>query len=253
MKTFKSKSLPVLLICAIILCTNLVFAGTTGKIAGTVLDKKSGQPLPGANVFVVGTNLGAATDVDGQFLIINMQPGTYTVRVSMIGYRVANFTNIRVFTDRIARLTAELEETVIEGEEVTIVAEREKVEFDRTSTASYVGQEEIDALPVSTMSEIVQLQAGVIADAGGALHFRGGRSREVAYLIDGVPVTNTFYQGGGSNVTIENNFIKELQVISGTFNAEYGSAQSGIINIITKVPDDKFDFTLDAILGGYYS
>ncbi|KAA3616352.1 MAG: TonB-dependent receptor [Calditrichaeota bacterium] len=253
MNRFNLMCFNVLFLILSLFCVNNMPAGTTGKISGVVIDKKSGQVLPGANVIVAGTSMGAATNVDGHFLIINLAPGTYTLRVSMIGYRTANITEIRVFTDRSVKVTAELEETVIEGEEVTVVAEREAVEFDRTNTASYVGQEEIDALPVSTMSEIVQLQAGVIADAGGALHFRGGRSREVAYLIDGVPVTNTFNQGGGSNVNIENNFIKELQVISGTFNAEYGSAQSGIINIVTKVPENKFATTFDAIIGGYYS
>ncbi len=250
LKRFTPQSLFILIL---MLCVKSVFSGTTGKISGTVIDKASGTVLPGVNVLVVGTNFGAATNQDGKFLIINLQPGRYTLRISMIGYRTANITDLRVFSDRSVQVHIELDAAVIEGEEVTVVAEREAVEFDRTNTASYVGQEEIEMLPVSTMNEIIQLQAGVIADAGGNLHFRGGRSREVAYLIDGVPVTNTFNQGGGSNVNIENNFIKELQVISGTFNAEYGAVQSGIINIVTKVPENKFSATFDAIVGGYYS
>ncbi len=232
---------------------SFVQAGSTGKIAGVVLDKATGEGLPGPNVEVLGTTLGAAADVNGMYVVLNILPGTYTVRFSMLGYNTVEVTEVKINTDRITKLDVELQETILEGEVITVEATREAVEFDRTNTAAYVGKEEIEAMPVKTLSDIIQLQAGVVKDAGGALHFRGGRSREVAYLIDGVPVTNTFSQGGGSNVNIENNFIQELQVITGTFNAEYGSAQSGVINVVTKVPEDKLDITVDAMTGGYFS
>jgi len=230
-----------------------LFAGVTGKISGVITDKETGEALPGANVIIEGTQKGAAADLNGKYLIINLAPGTYTLRVQMIGYSSAIIHNVRVYIDRTTKQNAQLSPTVIEGKEVVVVAGREPVEFDRTNTASYVSSEEIDALPVSTLSEVIQMQAGVVSDAGGALHFRGGRSREVSYMIDGIPVTNTFSQGGGSNVAIENNFIKELQVITGTFNAEYGQAQSGIINVVTKVPEGKFHGQIEALTGGYYA
>ena len=229
------------------------FGGTTGKIAGTVKDQETGDPLPGANVIIEGTNRGAATDPEGRFLIINVTPGTYNLKIQMMGYAPALVTDIRVFSDRTRTINVDLSMMVIEGQEVVVVAGREVIEFDRTNSASYVGQEEIEELPVQSLSQIIQLQAGVITDAGGGMHFRGGRSREVAYMIDGIPVSNSFSQGGGSNVNVENNMVKELQVITGTFNAEYGSAQSGIVNVVTKVPDQQFKFTLDAIAGGFYA
>ncbi len=142
---------------------------------------------------------------------------------------------------------------ILEGEVITVEATREAVEFDRTNSTSYVSKEQIDAMPVKNVSDVIQLQAGVVKDAGGGIHIRGGRTREVAYMIDGISVTNNFSQGGGSNVRMENNFIQELQVITGTFNAEYGQAQSGIINVVTKVPENKFEFMVDAMTGGYYS
>ena len=228
-------------------------AGVTGKIAGVVTDSESGDPLPGANILIEGTNKGAAADANGKFLILNVAPGEYALRVQMMGYTPSIVTGVRVFSDRTRTIDVSLSMTVIEGQEVTIVAGREVIEFDRTNTAAYVGQEEIENMPVQTLSQVIQLQAGVVSDAGGALHFRGGRSREVAYMIDGVPVSNSFNQGGGSNVAVENNMVKELQVITGTFNAEYGSAQSGVVNVVTKVPDNNFQFTFDAITGGFYS
>jgi len=229
------------------------YSGVTGKIVGSVTDKESGEPLPGANVIIEGSNRGAAADADGRFLIMNVPPGTYSLRFQMMGYTPSVVTKVRVFTDRTRNIDVELSMTTIQGQEVTVVAGREAIEFDRTNTASYVGKEEIDKLPVSTLSEVVRMQAGVVADAGGALHFRGGRSREVAYMIDGIPVTNSFSQGGGSNVSVETNFIKELQVITGTFNAEYGAAQSGIINVVTKIPDQKYSGSVEALSGGYYA
>ncbi len=227
------------------------YSGITGKIAGVVKDKTTKSPLPGANVVIDGTTRGAAADPNGEFLIINLSPGTYTLTVRMIGYQFTKVADIKVFSDRTTQVECLVAQSVIEGEEVTVTAGREPIEFDRTSSASYVRQEEIEALPVSNFSDIVRLQSGVVADDGGSLHFRGGRAREVAYMIDGVPVTNSFSQSGGSNVNIENNYIKELQVITGTFNAEYGSAQSGVINVVTKTPDEKYDFSFDALSGGF--
>ncbi|NOY77668.1 MAG: TonB-dependent receptor [Calditrichaeota bacterium] len=238
---------------ALLISSQLVLAGTTGKISGVIKDKSTGDPLPGANVIIEGTNRGAAADANGRYLILHVAPGTYTLRFQMIGYQKLRVENVRVFTDRTTKINAKLLPQAIQGKAVTIVAGREPVEFDRTSTSAYVSKEEIEALPVSNVSELVQMQAGVVSDAGGALHFRGGRSREVAYMIDGMPVSNSFSQGGGSNVAVENNFIQELQVITGTFNAEYGSAQSGVINVITKVPEKTYHASVEAITGGYYA
>ncbi len=252
-KFLKGASLLFLTTLVFLFSIQMVHAGTTGKIAGVIKDKSTGDPLPGANVIIEGTNRGAAADINGRFLVLHVPPGTYTLRFQMIGYQKLRVKNVRVFTDRTTKVNATLLPQAIQGKAVTIVAGREPVEFDRTSTSSYVSKEEIEALPVSNVTELVQMQAGVVSDAGGALHFRGGRSREVAYMIDGMPVTNSFSQGGGSNVAVENNFIQELQVITGTFNAEYGSAQSGVINVITKVPEKTYHATLEGLSGGYYT
>ncbi|MBN2091488.1 TonB-dependent receptor [candidate division KSB1 bacterium] len=245
------RTIPVLFI--FLLMTQIGFAGVTGKIAGKITDRTTGEPLIGANVVIDGTERGAAADESGNFMILRIPPGKYTLRITMIGYKRARVTDVKVFSDRTTKMDYALETEAVQGEEVIVVAGREPVEFDRTNTASYVSEEEIANLPVSNLAEVIQMQTGVVTDAGGAMHFRGGRSREVAYMIDGMPVTNAFSQGGGSNVAIENNFIKELQVISGTFNAEYGQAQSGVVNVVTKVPERNFSGTLEVLTGGYYA
>jgi outer membrane receptor protein involved in Fe transport len=141
--------------------------------------------------------------------------------------------------------------TVLEMDEVVVSASRAVIEVDRTNTTAYMAADEISELPVTEVQQLVQLQAGVITDSEGELHFRGGRSGEVAYLVDGIPVTNRF--DGGSSIEIENEVIQELQVISGTFNAEYGQAQSGIINVISKIPEQKFSGRLSVYGGGHIS
>ncbi|MEN8193115.1 MAG: TonB-dependent receptor [Bacteroidota bacterium] len=238
----------------IIISSFPIYAGSTGKIKGKVTDGLTNDPLIGVNVVIAELpGLGAATDINGEYVILNIQPGTYTVRLSMIGYKTVEIQDVRVYIDRIILVNAELDEEAFEGEVVLVVAEREAVEMDRTNTAAYVNAEEINALPVTDLKDVVQLQAGVVKGPGGELHIRGGRSREIAYMIDGITVTNTFDQSGGSNVDVENNMVSELQVITGTFNAEYGSAQSGVINVVTKVPERSLTGNAEARVGDYYS
>ena len=230
-----------------------LFAGVTGKISGRIVDNETGEGLPGANVVVVGTNTGAAADIDGYYRILNLAPGTYSINVTMIGYSPITVQGLKVSIDRTTTQNVKLTTEIIEGETVVISAERPLVERDRTNSASYVDAETIDQLPVQEMSEIIQLQAGVVTGSDGSMHFRGGREREVAYLVDGISVSNSFSQSGGSNVAIENSIIKELQVISGTFNAEYGAAQSAIVNVVTKNPEKEFHGDLQIFAGDFLS
>ena len=248
-----AKSLSKLLFVFLFFTSTFLYSGTTGKIVGRIVDAESGEALIGANVLILGTNLGAAADVDGFFQIINVSPGSYDLKYSVIGYNTLVMKNVKVSVDLTTTLNVELQIGEIKFEDVVVVASRPLIEFDRTSTAAYIDTEEINQLPVQNIGEILQIQAGVVAGANGDLHFRGGREREVSYIVDGVPVSNPFSQSGGSNVRVENSMIGELQVISGTFNAEYGSAQSGIVNIVTKKPSDVFSTQVQLFAGDYFS
>ncbi|MBN2008164.1 TonB-dependent receptor [candidate division KSB1 bacterium] len=226
-------------------------ADTTGKISGVVKDVESGDPLPGVNVVIEGTMQGAATNIDGDYVILNVPPGTYDLRFMTIGYTTMKIQKVRVSVGLTAKVDANLKSTVLEMDEVSIVASRPVIEVDRTNSAAYMASDEIAELPVTEVHEILQLQAGVTQDAEGDLHFRGGRSGEVAYLVDGIPVTNRF--DGGSSIEIENEVIQELQVISGTFNAEYGQAQSGIVNVVSKTPGQKYSGRISSYVGAHLS
>lgn len=226
------------------------YSGTTGKISGIVTDQETEDPLPGANVMIEGTSLGAATDSKGAYAILNVPPGTYSLNVSMMGYKKHIIKMVRVSIDLTTTINANLEATVLDAEEsVTVVAERPMIAKDMTSSMVSVSSKEIQDLPVQTVSEVIELQAGIVNSGG--IHIRGGRSGEVAYWVDGVATTNVF--NNSSTAVIENSAVQELQVISGTFNAEYGQAMSGIINIITKDGDSQYHGQIKGYFGDYLS
>jgi len=229
-----------------------LFAGQTGKITGKVVDASTGEPLPGANVVLRGTQMGAAADIDGDYIILNVRPGTYALVASMIGYRPMTVTGVRVSVDRTTRVDFRLEQQAIDlGHEIVVEAHQPLVQRDLTATAASVSAEEISALPVENVQEILQLQAGVVTDSRGELHIRGGRASEINYLIDGVSVTDPFT--GKMAVAVDQSSIQELKVISGTFNAEYGQVMSGIVEVVTKDPEDRFHFGGTFYVGDYAS
>ncbi len=209
-----------------------LFAGNTGKISGKIVDKQSKEALIGANVVVVGTVLGTVADATGNFSILNLPPGIYTLSCSMIGYAKREYQNVKVNADLTTTITIELNVQTIETEAVVVVGSR-LIQRDATSTAATFDAENFKALPVETFEQALQLQAGVTVGAGGEIHIRGGRSNEVLFLIDGVPM-NSALDNTISTGIVATNSIQELSVISGAFNAEYGNAQSGVVNITTK-------------------
>ncbi len=226
-----------------------LIAGTTGKIAGAVKDSQTRAALMGVNVLVEGTSFGAITDENGEYAIIALPPGIYSVRMTMMGYKRTVIEKIRVSIDFTTDLNTNLQPMVLESDEgVTIVAERPLFRKDMTSSLSSVGADEIADLPVSSVEDVLQLQAGVTRQ-GNSLHIRGGRSSEIAYWVDGVATTDVF--NGSSGVTVENNSIQELQVLSGTFNAEYGQAMSGIVKIITKDGGNRMSGSINGYVGDY--
>jgi hypothetical protein len=224
------------------------WAQTTGKIAGRVTDATTGETLPGVNVLIEGTTLGASTDFDGEYAIIGLRPGTYTLTASFVGFATTRVSDVRVSVGLTTDVDLELREEVFEGEEIVVEANAELVKNDLTSTEFRVTSEEIENLPVQEVGDILNTQAGITTSSSG-LHIRGGRSSEVAYFVDGVRVTDSY--DGSQSVQIENEGIEELQIIAGTYNAEYGQAMSGIINVITKDPGETFEGSFRAFSGSY--
>ncbi|MCD6587330.1 MAG: TonB-dependent receptor [Candidatus Fermentibacteraceae bacterium] len=204
-------------------------AGTTGKIAGRVTDQ-DGNPLIGATVMIIGTSFGAMTDPNGEYFIINLQPGTYDLQASMVGMGKQTAEGASVIVDMTTRMDFVLSPTTIGNTVITVTDQRGMILRGVTSSVSVVSRDEIRTMPVAGITDVVNQQAGAVERGG--LHMRGGRGGEVAYVVDGVSQTDP--NGKTSDQTIPLSAVAETSVISGGFGAEYGDAQSGIINVVTR-------------------
>lgn len=223
-------------------------AQTTGKIQGKIVDGKTGEALPGANIQVEGTTRGAAADQSGDFYILNIPPGDYVLRVQMLGYSVVRIEDVRVSVNRTFDVgQIKMSQSVLQMEAIVVQADKVAVKKDQTSSIRNVSADDIDVLPVENLGAVVAMQPGVVEG-----HFRGGRSNEVAYLVDGVQVTETF-GGEGRTVDLEPEAIQDLEVITGTFNAEYGQAMSGIVNVVTKDGGNDFHGMIEGLWANYFT
>ena len=244
---FDSYKKYILLFLLIVLYSPFHYA-QSGKLSGKVTDE-NGEPLIGVNVLIAGTTQGAATDFDGFYSILNVRPGTYTVNYRYIGYQAKVIQNVSVNVDRTTSIDVTLNPEVIEGEVVTIVAEKPIVEFNQTSTVKNISKEDIRSLPVQNLSDIVNLQAGSVQTTDGQFHIRGGRGGEVQFQVEGVSINNPF--NNQASLSIDRSIIEQVSVVSGTFDAKYGQAMSGIVNTTLKSGGDKFAFSGE-IYGGDY-
>ncbi len=217
----------------ILFTSQLLIGGNTGKIKGRILAKENDETLAGVNVVVNNTNFGAATDKNGYYFINNLSPGRYTIKIMMIGYKQVQVKDVIVHSDLSTELNYKMEIQAIKGEIVTVTADRFVIKRDVTSKLSIVSGDDIsEKIPVTSINDVLATQAGFIEDENGGLHLRGGRDNEVAYYIDGVLVEDPI--GGGLGTGIDINAVSELSVMTGGFNAEYGDAMSGIVNVTTK-------------------
>src|SRR6056300_757545 len=226
---------------ALIVASSVMFAQTANaKIAGTVTDV-DGNPLVGANVLLVGSNLGAATDELGRYFILDVPVGNYEVRAEYIGYKTYKEANVKTSVGFTTSVDFAMEVASVSGEEVTVVRERKLVNTNATNTTRVVSKELIDNFAVRGVGNIVNLQAGVVNG-----FFRGSRSSDNKYFIDGVPVKDLF---GGGNFTgqVAQEALQEVSVQAGGASSEYGGANGGVINLTTRSGGDKWKFGVNYI------
>ncbi len=218
-------------------------AGTTGKLAGRVIDTVK-APLGGVNVQIPGARLGAITETDGRFVVLGIPAGTYEVKVSLLGYRPTTIEEVVVSADHTTPLDVTLVTAPVAMPAVIVTAKRPVVDLTRTSTVASVERKQIASLPVQELSDVVNLQAGVVDG-----HFRGGRLGEVQYQVDGVTVNNVY--DNASTLKLDRSLLEEVQVISGTFDAEYGQAMSGVVNAVLRRGGSTFRWDGEAMSGGF--
>jgi outer membrane receptor protein involved in Fe transport len=243
----------------------VVSAGTTGKLAGEVKDKETGEPLPGVNVVLEGTTIGGVTDADGRYYILLIAPGTYNVTASLIGYQTVQISNVKVNVDLTTTVNFSLSSKTLElGDKIEIVAERPLIQKDGVTTMQVTEAEVVENMVADDFKDVLTLNSGVtttqVRDASfasnnesgeGQFFVRGGRGNELAVFIDGMYVRDGIT--GGLGTEIPNSAIEELQLISGNFNAEYGNALSGVLNLVTQEGGRNTSFRVrgltDAIFG----
>ena len=239
----------IMIACCLILLIPIqsTLSGTTGKIAGRVTDQNSDEGLAGVNIFITDSPMGTATDLEGYYSLLNIPPGQYSLTISAIGYKKVIMEDVICRVNYTTSIHVAMEEEIVEGETVTIIAERPLIEIDQTGSKDVVTSQEIEILPVTNFDQVVELQAGIVGK-----NFRGGRDTEVLYLVDGIQVLEPI--SGQRSATVGIQAVENLEVISGTFNAEYGNAMSGIVNAITKEGGDKnFTGNVELYSGNYLS
>jgi outer membrane receptor protein involved in Fe transport len=243
----------VLSLAVLTLIPLTAYSQVSGTIAGTVMDKETGDPLPGVNITVDGTFRGANTDIDGFFRILNMPAGGYTVRAAFIGYREMVVQDVNVSVDHTTPIDFKLESTTLELQETIVVtAERELIRRDETNTQVIATAEDISIMPVRGVEDIAALTAGVVkADNNQVINVRGGRGGESAFYVDGVLVNDP--HNNAVRVYLPNDAIEEMSVQTGGFNAEYGDAMSGIVITTTKSGGTSYHGSFEVITDEFLS
>ncbi len=213
-----------------------IFAAELGRVQGRVIDNTNGEILIGVNVIIEGTELGASTDENGFYVIPFVPVGTHEVTASYIGYNSVTKKNITVTSNQTTNVDFKLSPGAIILEPIVVVEEKPVVIRTQTQTTHTSTADEIKKLPISEINQIITLQAGVSSSTQGT-HIRGGRATEIAYYVDGVLAKAPHY--GQQSVQINKEAVEEIGVITGGFDAEYGEALSGVVNIVTREGSDK--------------
>ncbi len=256
MRSGTGKLTVVLFLIMTLLPVRALFAGN-GKIMGRVTDRKTGDGIPGANVMITGVwkdgrmeNLemvqGAAADADGYYFILNIVPGTYTVKTTMMGYKGLEINQIQVNMDRTVNVDFVLDETVLKMEAVQVTAAGEIIKPDVSGTQEIITTDRLVESPQIRLDEFVNNIKGVevVADNdGNGISIRGGAVQETDVRLDGISARDP--RSGNSYLSFNSTSVSEMQVLTGGFEAKYGGFRSGMVNAVTKEGSrDRYDFSM---------
>ncbi|PID29015.1 MAG: hypothetical protein CSB55_02810 [Candidatus Cloacimonadota bacterium] len=224
------KAIFLLTLIALLVCSSL-FAGTTGKLTGSVKDN-NGEKKAYLNVVLEGTSLGALTDERGRFMILNIPPGTYTLVVQGVGIQPQKIQGVVISVDETTTEKIVVRSTDVQIDDFVINERKQKmVKKGQTGSVVSISTEEIENSPIADIEGLVASKAGAVS-TGGEVHVRGGRGNEVGYTVDGMSVSDPV--DGGAVLTIDNDAIAAMKVMTGGLTAEYGNAQSGMVTVVTK-------------------
>ncbi|MDR9397825.1 MAG: carboxypeptidase-like regulatory domain-containing protein [Salibacter sp.] len=241
----------LLLTVVVILVSQTVMLAQTGQgsIQGKLLDEKTGEPIPFANIVLERNGVqqaGTSTDMDGKYNIKPVEPGTYTLKASFVGYQSKAIQGIKINSGKISFVDVKLSSSVENLEEFEVVDYKVPlIEKDNTSATTTITKEDIDKMPTRGATGLAQTVGGVYSqdDGSGDLNIRGARSDANYYFIDGIKVR-------GSN-NLPQSAIEEVSVITGGLPAQYGDVTGGVISITTRGPSKNYFGSVEYITSGY--
>ncbi len=207
-----------------------LWAGT-GKVAGKVVDA-NGDGVFGASVQVLETQQGSSASVDGDYVILGVQPGSYTIKISGIGYGAQSFTGVKVSGDNTTTLNAKLQDEAIQLGPVDIVYKAPSVKLDVSGKDVVIGGKELSQRPMKDIGSLLSKQPGFKVDPEGEIHVRGGRSSEVLIKVDGVDYRDPLVNSTKRLLNLSALNVQEIEVLTGG-DARYGGYQSALINVTT--------------------
>ena len=229
----------------------LISAADKGKIKGKITDADTGEPLIGVNIILEGTNFGAATDEGGNYFLVGIPVGTYSLKVSYIGYQTVIVNDVEVAIDRTTEINVKLKLMTFElSETIQVVGERPPIALDVSSSKRDVDLENLETAPLTDFNSVLNLQPSTFFtystnDASETistqLTIRGGTG--VGVYVDGLNVTEAVASGSMTDFNLSS--LEAAEILTGGFNAEYGNIRSGIINVVTKEGGKDYEFSLD--------
>ncbi len=225
---------PLLTVCG--LAASLGLAGTNGSVEGTVRDGKTGEPLPGVNVIIVEVRTGISTDTSGHYMLRNIRSGSYGIRFTHVGYTPRLVRGVLIDPDRRMVVDVTLQPSDVSLEEVVVTQERPLIRQEVTGTTYFLRGDDVKLLPIGNVTDVLGLQPGVTLEG----NVRGGKTTDVSYLIDGLPVQDLMAGGVASILPASSVF--GMSVYTGGFEPEYGNALAGVVNIVTRTGGEDHRF-----------
>jgi hypothetical protein len=232
-------------IVIILLYPLTIKAGNTGKIAGKVVDAVTGEPLIGANILIEETVYGAATDVEGDYFILNIFPGVYNVKISMMGYEIVRQVGVQVNINITTTLNFFLKSEVVPGREIEVIAERPVIQPSVANSQTILDGDQIAGMPVAQFKDVLDKTAGVRLEDARGLFFRGEREYGVRMLIDGLGTRDNV--DNQIETRVNPDAVQEASVLTGGFSPEYGDAVGGVVSVVMKEGGKKYEATIDGM------
>ena len=234
---FPSIMLKIVALFVFIFCTQQLLA-QQGKVRGFVYDKETGEPLLFTNVYLKGTTYSGTTDVNGYYSITSIPPGNYTIVVTSIGYESIN-ESITINAGELVSKQLYIRKGIISVKVVEISGEKEAEKTEVRTSVTKVTPREIKMIPSvggeADIAQYMQVLPGVVfsGDQGGQLYIRGGTPVMNKVMLDGMVIYNPFHSIGLFSV-FDTDIIRNADIYTGGFNAEYGGRISSVMDITTR-------------------